>query len=133
MDLNQDQVKQLAKRSQRERLELEFHEAWIDEFGAALGPLERQFRHNHRRRWRWDFRIGNVLIDIQGGTFIRGAHSRGVGQDKDFEKWNDAIRHGFRPLLFGTLAMKDPIACVTLTAEILTNAREITDSQRGVG
>lgn len=123
--LSQEAVRRLGKVSQRERLELLFFEAWNDEFLAQLGPLERQFRHNPKRKWRWDFRIADVLIDINGGTFIRGGHSRGVGQDKDYEKWNDAVRLGYRPLVFGTLAMKDPLEVVTIVAEILTNAREI--------
>lgn len=125
MEASQEQVKRLAKQSQRSKLEVAFLQAWIDLY--PQWKIERQFRHNHKRRWRWDFRIGNVLVDIQGGTFIRGGHSRGVGQDKDYEKWNDAVRMGYRPLLFGTLAMKDPDEVVTLVAEVYTNAKEIPE------
>lgn len=123
--MDADSVKKLAKASRREKLELEFLQAWLDEFPNLPVPV-RQYRHSPKRKWRWDFYLApDILVDIQGGTFIRGAHSRGVGQDKDFEKWNDAVRMGYRPLLFGTMAMKDPVEVVTLVAEIWSNAKEV--------
>jgi very-short-patch-repair endonuclease len=44
------------------------------------------------RRWRLDFaypekRIG---IEVQGGIYVRGAHSRGTGLERDYEKYNQA-------------------------------------------
>lgn len=127
MDLSQEQVKALAKRQRSESLEIELLQAWSDGYGKQLGPLERQYRHNHKRKWKWDFKIGDVLVDVQGGTFIRGGHSRGIGQDKDYEKWNDAVLMGYRPLLFGTQAMKDPDACAEMIAIVLTRAKEIPE------
>jgi hypothetical protein len=120
------QVKKLARQQKRESLEDIFLRTWKQEFPNLPVP-ERQYRHNPIRKWRWDFRIDHVLVDIQGGTFVRGGHSRGVGQDRDYEKWNDAVRMGYKPLLFGTNAMKDPVSVVTDVAEIWSNAKEIAN------
>ncbi len=126
MDLNSDQVLRLAKQSKRESLELEFLAAWLDQWPNLPAPV-RQFRHNPKRKFAWDYAWPDfkLLVDLQGATFIRGGHSRGVGQERDFEKLNDAVAMGFRPLLFGTLAMKNPIAVVEFVAAVLTNAREM--------
>jgi very-short-patch-repair endonuclease len=58
----------------------------------GLPEPEREWRFHPTRRWRLDFaypekRIG---IEVQGGTYIRGAHSRGTGLERDYEKYNQA-------------------------------------------
>ncbi len=129
MDLSQKQVRQLASSSQKQKLENDFLAHWNLMFPQLPAP-KRQYAHNPSRKWRWDFawpldhaEYAGVLVDIQGGTFIRGGHSRGVGQDKDYEKWNDAVVRLYKPLLFGTLAMKHPEDVVTFVAEVLCNAK----------
>ena len=54
------------------------------------------------RKWRWDFVVGDLAIEIQGGTWARGGHSRGLGQIRDCQKQNAAVRAGYRPLAFTT-------------------------------
>jgi very-short-patch-repair endonuclease len=58
----------------------------------GLPEPEREWRFHPTRKWRLDFaypekRIG---IEVQGGTYIRGAHSRGTGLERDYEKYNQA-------------------------------------------
>ena len=52
------------------------------------------------RRWRFDWAwIGKrVAVEVNGGIFarIRGRHSRGAGQLKDWEKLNHAQKLGWR-------------------------------------
>lgn len=50
------------------------------------------------RKWRFDFAWVNnrVAVECHGGLFVRGAHSRGAHQLKDFEKWNAATDRGWR-------------------------------------
>jgi very-short-patch-repair endonuclease len=49
------------------------------------------------RRFRFDFAHLNskVAVEIQGGIYVGGRHSGGVGQRKDFEKINLAILNGW--------------------------------------
>ena len=53
-----------------------------------------------RRRWRFDFACpeSRVAIEIDGGVFIGGRHSGGVGQKRDFEKMNAAAELGWTVL-----------------------------------
>jgi hypothetical protein len=62
----------------------------------------REYRFYNRRRWRWDFAWPEHLIavDVQGGTWTRGAHSRGEGHRNDCEKLCEAVLMGWRVLLF---------------------------------
>ncbi len=64
--------------------------------------FEREVRLVPGRGWRWDFLVGDLAIEIQGGTWHRGAHSHGEGILRDCRKHNAAVRAGYRPLLFTT-------------------------------
>ena len=54
------------------------------------------------RKWRWDFRVGNLAIEVQGQTWTKGAHSSGSGILRDCQKLNAAVLAGYRPLIFTT-------------------------------
>jgi very-short-patch-repair endonuclease len=54
------------------------------------------------RKWRWDFVIKDLAIEIQGGIWTGGGHSRGAGQEKDMRKLNAAVKAGFRVMQFST-------------------------------
>ena len=41
-----------------------------------------------------------ILVEVQGGIYTRGAHSRGVGLERDYEKLNLAQLNGFRVFQF---------------------------------
>jgi very-short-patch-repair endonuclease len=60
--------------------------------GLPEPEREYMFAKSIGRRWRLDFaypekRIG---IEVQGGIYVRGAHSRGTGLERDYEKYNQA-------------------------------------------
>ncbi len=61
---------------------------------------EYEYRFDPVRRWRFDLCFPEylVFIEVQGGIFIRGRHSRGAGMKKDWEKWNAATIAGWRGL-----------------------------------
>jgi hypothetical protein len=66
--------------------------------GLHIQPPVVEFRHIPGRRFRLDYawpdhRIG---LEVQGGIWIRGKHSRGAGQKIDMEKNNLGILHGWR-------------------------------------
>jgi hypothetical protein len=59
------------------------------------------------RRFRWDFMVGeDLLIEVQGGLFIKGGHSTGVGISRDHEKHNLAMLAGYRDLLVNKETIK---------------------------
>lgn len=73
-------------------------------------PFEREFRFakSMGRRWRADFIVSMwpkpsdaafpfaFLVEVDGGAFIAGRHSRGTGVEKDAEKQSAAAILGYR-------------------------------------
>lgn len=63
----------------------------------CLNP-EREFYFAKPRQWRFDFAFPAIklAIEIEGGTWSGGRHSRGSGYDKDCEKYSEAAILGWR-------------------------------------
>ena len=70
-------------------------------------PFEREYRFASPRRWRADFCITSQyaqcecpqhkwLVEIDGGGYIAGRHSRGRGMELDAEKQSAAAILGYR-------------------------------------
>jgi very-short-patch-repair endonuclease len=69
-------------------------------------PFEREYRFHPTRKWRADFRIrvayhlvdglDYILVEIDGGGYVAGRHSRGTGIEKDAEKQSAAAILGYR-------------------------------------
>ncbi len=61
---------------------------------------EYEYRFDPVRRWRFDIAWFHymVYIEVQGGIWIQGRHSRGAAMKKDWEKWNAATIAGWRGL-----------------------------------
>lgn len=66
--------------------------------------FETEFRFNLDRRWRSDFRIlkTKMLVEVEGGTWTGGRHTRGKGYEQDCEKYNWATSHGWLVLRYTT-------------------------------
>lgn len=60
-------------------------------------PID-EFRFAAPRRWRFDFAWPeyNLALEIQGGIWIGGRHSRGATLVKEWEKLNTAAELGWR-------------------------------------
>ena len=73
-----------------------------------------EFKFHPARRWRFDFAIANakhmLAIEIDGGMWIQGRHTRGSGQMKDNEKFNHAALLGWRVLRFAPSQVLDGTA-----------------------
>jgi len=54
------------------------------------------------RRWRFDFAYPEQMvgIEVQGGIWSRGAHARGTGLERDYEKLNSAQLLGWTVFQF---------------------------------
>ena len=89
---------------------------------AGLTGYVREFRAIPGRKFRFDFcfREARLLIEINGGTYSKGAHSTGTGIARDYEKNNLAQIGGWRVLSFDTKMVKSGEA-LNVTEQILTN------------
>jgi len=67
--------------------------------GIRLAVL-REFKFHPTRRWRFDVAIPGpkVAVEIDGGVFVGGRHSRGTGIEKDCEKYAHAMMLGWKVL-----------------------------------
>lgn len=66
-----------------------------------LPACEREYRFHPTRKWRFDFAWPSrkLAVEVQGGIWIGGKHSRGAGIEKDAEKLNEAQLLGWVVLL----------------------------------
>lgn len=67
---------------------------------ASKIEFEREVAVVPKRKFRHDFRITdtNLLVEVQGGVFVKGAHSTGLGITRDCTKNNLAVLEGYRVL-----------------------------------
>lgn len=91
-------------------LVLEMH---LDELHLTWVP---EFRFCETRRWRADYAITTLktrptiawikpkpaLLEIEGGIYTSGRHTRGRGFQADMEKYNMATALGFKVFRFST-------------------------------
>lgn len=62
----------------------------------------REYRFHGSRKWRADFAWPEcrLLVEVEGGTWTGGRHTRGAGFEKDVEKYNEAALDGWTVLRF---------------------------------
>jgi very-short-patch-repair endonuclease len=78
---------------------LEIH---LKELGLAFTP---EYKFDKKRKWRFDYLITSwhlFAIEIEGGIFTQGRHTRGAGYLKDLEKYREATALGYRVYRFST-------------------------------
>lgn len=71
-----------------------------------------EFKFAEHRRWRADFLITGtrILIEVEGGIFSNGRHTRGTGYTKDCEKYNWAASNNWLLLRFTTAQVQSGAA-----------------------
>ena len=64
--------------------------------------FEYQIEALRPRRWRYDicFPDQKVIVEVEGGAWTRGRHTRGKGFLSDIEKYNAAVVLGYRLLRY---------------------------------
>ena len=86
-------------------LEREFSdvEEWERDF------QERYSKSKRSKRYRADFAHpeSRCIIEIQGGTYMRGRHVSGSGYERDARKFNLAMMSGWKVFLLTSTTAKD--------------------------
>ena len=74
----------------------------------GLTGYVREYQAIKGRKFRFDFCFTEqrLLIEVNGGTFTKGAHSTGKGIARDYEKSNLAQLQGWRCLAFDGKAVR---------------------------
>lgn len=70
--------------------------------------FEQEFKFHGTRKWRADFYLTGtkLLIEVEGGIWSNGRHTRGSGYQADMEKYNAAAMLGYTVLRFSTADVK---------------------------
>ncbi len=61
-------------------------------------PLQSEYKFYPGRKWRFDYAIPDkmVAIELEGGVYTNGRHTRGKGYENDCEKYNAALSQGWK-------------------------------------
>lgn len=74
--------------------------------------FEQEYKFDPKRKWRADFHImgKKILIEVEGGIWSGGRHTRGKGYIGDMEKYNAAVVMGYQVLRFSTQQVNSGLA-----------------------
>lgn len=64
-------------------------------FGLPEPEAEHRFAPPRRWRFDWAWPPESVALEIEGGAFIAGRHTRGAGFLSDLEKYSEAAARGW--------------------------------------
>ena len=89
---------------------------------AGLPAPVAEYRFAPPRRWRFDFcwPVEKVAVEVEGGVFAGGRHTRGAGYRADLEKYNRATLMGYRVLRY---LPEQLVGAVADLNELLTDVR----------
>lgn len=75
-----------------------------------------EFKFHETRKWRVDYAWPEIklAVEIEGGVFMAGRHSRGAGFRNDLEKYNTLTIMGWSLLRFLPEQIKQGIAISTI-------------------
>ncbi|MDI1225176.1 DUF559 domain-containing protein [Acinetobacter sp.] len=74
--------------------------------------FEQEYKFHPKRKWRADFHIvgKKILVEVEGGIWSNGRHTRGKGYIGDMEKYNAAVVMGYQVLRFTTEQVNSGLA-----------------------
>ncbi|MDX9896341.1 MAG: hypothetical protein RBS34_12885 [Desulfofustis sp.] len=75
----------------------------------GLPQPEKEYRFHPQRKYRFDLAWPGyrLAVEVDGGAYTGGRHTRGPGFRKDCEKLNEAILLGWRVMRAETNMVKD--------------------------
>lgn len=91
-----------------EKIPNEFEAKLARELQALKIKFEQEFYFHPERKWRADFHLidKKILVEVEGGIWSGGRHTRGKGYLGDMEKYNAATMMGFQVIRFSTDQVK---------------------------
>ncbi len=68
-----------------------------------------EYRFHPTRKWRfdWAWPAQSIAVEVDGGVFVQGRHTRGAGVEKDMEKFAEATIAGWRVLRVSTRQVRN--------------------------
>ena len=91
-----------------EKVPNEFEAKLARELKTLKIKFEQEFYFHPERKWRADFHLidKKILVEIEGGIWSGGRHTRSKGYLGDMEKYNAATMMGFQVIRFSTDQVK---------------------------
>lgn len=95
-----------------EKIPNEFEAKLARELKTLKIDFEQEFEFHQVRKWRADFHLvgKKILVEVEGGIWSGGRHTRGKGYIGDMEKYNAATMMGFQVIRFSTDQVKSGLA-----------------------
>lgn len=118
-----EQQAKAAAKAQKKATERRIFLTWLRVQALPPAVWELAFDTENGREWRFDWAWPEykVALEIQGGTFVNGRHSRGPALRKEYEKLNAALVQGW--VVVHTLAGEVMTPAVTRTLHRLLAQR----------
>ena len=91
-----------------EKIPNEFEAKLAKELKTLKIDFEQEFKFHPDRKWKADFHLVDkkILVEVEGGIWSGGRHTRGKGYLGDLEKYNAATMMGFQVIRFSTDQVK---------------------------
>lgn len=95
-----------------EKIPNEFEAKLAGELETLKIEFEQEFEFHPKRKWRADFHLvgKKILVEVEGGIWSGGRHTRGKGYIGDMEKYNAATMMGYQVIRFSTEQVKSGLA-----------------------
>lgn len=87
---------------------------------AKLPAPVQEVRFAAPRKWRFDLCWPDqmIAVEVEGGIWSRGRHSRGAGMIADMDKYNEAVMLGWRLFRVSGNHIEDGSALATIEAAL---------------
>ena len=101
------------KKAKGEKVVSEGEATLARDLKALKIEFEQEFKFHPERKWRADFHLVGkmILVEVEGGIWSGGRHTRGKGYLGDMEKYNAATMMGYQVIRFSTEQVKSGLAC----------------------
>lgn len=103
-------------------LELKFEMLLKTDYARGIPKSVRELQFNPLRRWRFDFAWpkSKVAVELAGGLFVFGGHTRPMARIAEMDKKNSATLLHWKVLEFSNKHLEDrPMECLELLRKCL--------------